>query len=58
VRLGFNGSFGGNSKPAILTAAGPGASPEVAAFNPLSQQVLSAFFALPVGFAGGSFIAG
>jgi hypothetical protein len=58
VRLGFNGDFGANRKPAILTAAGRGASPEVAAFDPLSQQVLSAFFALPVGFTGGSFIAG
>jgi hypothetical protein len=58
VRVSFNGAFGSSARPAILTAAGPGASPEVAAFDPLSQQAISAFFALPVGFTGGSFIAG
>jgi streptogramin lyase len=53
VRVGFNSAFGSKGKPAILTAAGPGASPEVNVFDPFSFQSLSAFFALPVGFTGG-----
>jgi predicted outer membrane repeat protein len=58
VRVGFNGAFGSSGKPAILTAAGPGGSPEINIFDPISMLSLSAFFALPTGFTGGSFVSG
>jgi len=58
VRVGFSEAFGSSGQPAILTAAGPGGSPEVNFFNALTGQSLSAFFALPPGFTGGLFITG
>jgi hypothetical protein len=58
VRVGFNGAFGSSGKAAILTAAGPGAGPEATAFDGMSSQALSAFYALPAGFSGGLFISG
>jgi streptogramin lyase len=56
VRVGFDPVF--ESKPALLTAAGPGGSPEVALFDPASLQSLNAFFALPASFPGGTFVSG
>jgi hypothetical protein len=58
VRVGYNGAFGSSGKAAILATAGPSGSPEAEAFDALSQQTLSAFFALPTGFTGGLFISG
>jgi autotransporter-associated beta strand protein len=58
VAVGFNGAFGSKSQPALLTAAGSGGSPEVSIFNALTGQSLSAFFALPAGFSGGTYVSG
>jgi CSLREA domain-containing protein len=58
ARVGFNGAFVSSGRSAILTAAGPGGTPQVNVFDALSQKSLAAFFFLPLGFTGGAFVSG
>jgi hypothetical protein len=56
VRVGIVETASGRDN--ILAGAGPGAGPEVAVFDGLTQQMINAFFALPSGFTGGVFVGG
>jgi hypothetical protein len=55
VRVGFDAAFGMTPRPAILTAAGPGGSPELNVFDPVTQKSIDAYFFLPQSFTGGAF---
>jgi hypothetical protein len=64
--LAYLGSFSGgvrvgadrtSARTAILTAAGPGAGPQVSGFD-VNHTLLTSFFAYPPAFTGGVFIAG
>ncbi len=58
VPVGFSRAVGPNGTRAVLTAAGPGGSPQLGEFDALTLRALSAFFALPQSFSGGFWIAG
>jgi hypothetical protein len=51
------GDLAGSGVDDIVAGAGPGAAPEVAIFGGPNFSLLSAFFAFPVNFSGGVFVA-
>ncbi len=56
VRVGYSSNF--ESRPGILTVAGPGGGPELNVIDGLSQQSLDAFFAFAPAFGGGVYVGG
>src|SRR5262249_38060821 len=55
VRVGYEGTSI-NGRPGILAAAGPGAGPQVTAFDGVTFTALDSFFAFPTSFTSGLFV--
>jgi hypothetical protein len=58
ARVGFSAAYGSSGTAAVLTAAGPGGSPQVSPFSGATFADLTNFFAFAQNFSGGIFVAG